>query len=139
MRWDWWIYGTLIPVMVSDAYLFLHIFNREGNASAKESRGTSRNVINPYGRCGNDQTFPTGFKPIAVRNPYKKMTTINHCSTSLQDNIFDKKVVSASVFDYLTRDQDDGRGTILTCSFLIDSFFPKAFFNGIFLGNFHIC
>ena len=103
--------------------LFLHIFNREGNASAKENHRTSSNVINPYGRRGNNQTFSTGVKPIAVRNPYKKTTTINHCSTSLQDNIY-KKVVRASVFDYLTRDQDDGRETILTRSFILVSFSP---------------
>ena len=123
--------------MVSDVYLFLHIFNREGNASAKENHRTSRNVINPYGRRGNNQTFPNGVKPIAVRNPYKKTTTINHCSILLQDNIYEK-VVSVSVFDYLTKDQDDGQETILTCSFLLVSFFPKVFLNGIVLGNFHI-
>ncbi len=76
--------------MVSDAYLFLHIFNREGNVRVKENHGTLCNVINPYGRCGNNQTFPNGVKPLAVRNPYKKTTTINHCSTSLQDSIYER-------------------------------------------------
>ncbi len=123
--------------MVSDAYLFLHIFNREGNASAKENHGTSHNVINPYGRCGNNQTFSYGVKPIVMRNPYKKLTTIDHFLASLQDNIFNKKVVSASVFACLTRDQYDGRETILTRSFFLVSS-PKVFLNGIFLGNFHV-
>ena len=110
----WRIYETWIPVMLSDVYLFLHIFNREGNASAKENHGTSSNVINPYGRHGNNQTFSTGVKPIAVRNPYKKTTTINHCSTSLQDNSFNNNVVSVSVFAYLTIYQNDARKTLLT-------------------------
>ena len=119
-------------------YLFFRIFTREGNASAKENHGTSSNVINPYGRRGNSQMFSTGVKPIAVRNPYKKTTTINHCSTLLWDNIFNEKVVSASVFDYLTRHQDDGRESILTCSFLLVSIFAKVFLNGIILGSFRI-
>ncbi len=110
--------------MVSDAGLCLLIFNRDGNASAKENHGTSRNVINPYGRRGNNQMFSNGVKPIAVRNPYKKSTTIDHFSALLQDNIFNEKVVSASVFGYLTRDQYDRRETILTLSFLLVSFFP---------------
>ena len=101
--------------MVSDAYLFLLLFKREGNASAKENHGTSSNVINPNGRCRNDQTISTGAKPIAMRNPYKKTTTIDRCSTSLQDNVFHKKVLSASIFDCLTRYQDDRRETILRC------------------------
>ncbi len=110
--------------MVSDADLCWLIFNRDGNASAKENHGTSRNVINLYGKRGNNQTFSSGVKPIAVRNPYKKSTTIDCFSTSLQDNIFDEKVVSASIFCYLMRDQDDGRETILTCSFLLVTFSP---------------
>ena len=110
--------------MVSDADLCLHIFNRESDASAKENHRTSRNVINPYGRCGNNQTFSNVVKAIATRNPYKKLTTIDHCLAALQDNIFDKKVVSAYIFGYLTRDQDDGRETILTCSLLLVSFPP---------------
>ena len=40
---------TWVAVMVSDAYLVLLIFNREGNVSAKENHGMSSNVINPYG------------------------------------------------------------------------------------------
>ena len=123
----WCIYETWNPVMVSDAYLFLHVFNRESNASAKENHGTSSNVINLYGRRGNNQTFSTGVKPIAVRNTYKKTSTINHCSTLLHNTRFNNKVVSASIFDYLTRDQDDRRETILTRSFPLVSFFAMCF------------
>ena len=107
--------------MVSDGDSCLLIFNRDGNARAMENHGASRNVINPYCRRGNNQTFSSGVKPIAVRNPYKKSTTIDRFSASLQDNIFDKKVVSASIFCYLTRDQDDGRETIF------DTIVPPCF------------